>query len=411
MKYQGGGLAKRSRFGGVARYAASTALSAVPYGRAAMVAYRGAKALYRGFRGSRGSRSQSKRKTDDRPSAPVETGYAVGHSAYNVSSKHKRLSKRAYKKKQRFEIKVRAAVNGVSKFQQYFQNAILGPAVAVDEMSWFEIPVMCGQQYVAPGTSTDANNIYFRVNNDEGDFVPAADIANNSNWTRQQLTGQTQAGTAVGSSSGFFVGAKFLVYGYVLEYNIQNVNSVPITVEIFEMDCIKDYEPSAGAAPFGTSTCAVVGSTSCLKQAAGENTARQALVVASGTQIAVSDTAVGVTPFLFSDMGNFFRVVKSHVHVLDPSQIMRLQKKYFFKGPIRVTDMNNVMMKKGVSHFIVGSVRATAIGAGSYAGALTGAAAGLGGFTHTYCVNYNKRFMIKPLDIGNTPFGMRNQVL
>lgn len=415
MKYQGGGLAKRSRFGGVARYAASAALSAVPYGRAALGAYRGAKVLYRAFRGSRsgggGGSGNSNKRTDNQPAQPVETGQAYGHSAYTTTKRQKKVSKKSFKKKKRWELKVRTAVNGSSKFQQYFQNCILGDTTAADVMSWWEIPIMAGAMYDFPGTSTDANNIYFRVNNDEGDFIPAGDIAANSNWSRQTLTGQTVAGTALAATDYRMTGS-FLVYGYVLEYNIQNLNTgIPITVEIFEIDCIKDYNPKTTNPLFGGAGTLAVGTSSMLNAAATANTSRQALVQASGTQIAVSRTAIGVTPFLFGDMGTYIRVVKSHVHVLDSGQIMRLQKKYFFKGGIRFPDMDNCMMKKGRTHFLVGTVRATNIGTGNYAGNMGGAAAGAGGFTHSYAVNYNKRFIVKPLDIGNTSFGMRNQVL
>lgn len=408
MKYQGGGLAKRSRFGGIAKYAAKGAMSLVPYGRQALALYRGARKVSNFFKKSRPDSNNN----DRNPSAPVETGYAVGHSAFTTTRRQKRMSKKAFKKKARWEVKVRAAVTGSAKFQQYFQNCILGPTAAVDVMSWWEIPIMAGKVYAFPGTSTDANNILYRVNNDEGDFVPAADIALNATTSRQLMSGQTPVYTAVSGTNSNSASAKFVVYGYSLEYNVQNIQTVPITVEIFEVTCIKDYVTNGSNAVFSTGNESFSNPTGSMMSAANAaNVTREAAVAASGTQIAVSNVAVGVTPFLFRDVGEYMRVVRSHVHVLDPSQILRLQKVYKFKRPIAVQDLSGVVFKKGVSHVICGSVRSTAIGAGNYAGPLAGVAAGAGGFTHSYVVNYNKRFIIKPLDTGNNSLGMRNQVL
>lgn len=421
MKYQGGRLAKRSRFGGVARLAAQSALSMVPYGRSALAAYRGAKAVASMFKGRRGSSASSKKKTDFQASAPVETGYASGHSAFTSYNKSRKLSKRAFKRKARFETKVRSAVQGSTKFQQYFQNCILGEKLNADLMSWFEIPIMTGADYLPPGTSTNANDNYFRVNSDEGDYIPASDITVNMANTRSVSGGAAGTFTATSQNNVLFASAKFLVYGYVLEYNIQNPLSIPITVEIFEVDCIKDFCPkysvsgNSGVFPPGTgsSFCGAsnVNSLSILANASAANATRQSAVSASGTQIAISYLAVGCTPFLFSDVGKYFRVSRSHVHVLDPSQIMRLQKKYVFRKPIAVQDMNQCAFKKGVSHVLCGTVRSTAIGTGNYAGPLPSVAVGAGGFTHSYVVNYNKRFIVKPLDLGNVGLGVRNQVL
>lgn len=408
QKYQGGGVAKRGRFAStVSKYALRGAANLVPYGRQALALYRGARKVSSFFKKS----ARDTNNNDRNPSAPVETGYAVGHSAFTSTKGRKRMSKKAFKKKARWEVKVRAAVTGSSKFQQYFQNCILGPTASADVMNYFEIPIMAGKSYTFPGTSTDANNILFRVNVDEGDFIPAADIAVNAVTSRQLLVGQTPTYTAVSGTNSSSAAAKFLVYGYMLEYNFQNLQTYPVTLEIFELTCIQDYVPSADNAVFGATATNFTGPTGMMVAAGTANTTRQAAVAASGTQIAVSPVAIGVTPFLFGDVGQYMRVVRSHVHVLDPSQILRLQKPYKFKRPISVQDMSGVVFKKGFSHLICGTVRSTAIGAGNYAGALAGVVAGAGGFTHSYVVNYNKRFIVKPLDTGNQSLGMRNQVL
>lgn len=414
MKYQGGGLAKRSRFGGIARYAASRAVDMVPYGRAAMNVYRGGKQLYRAFRGGGGggggSSSKKQGASESNPARGVETGYASGHSAYTKVKSKRRMSRKSYKKKKRFEYKVRSAVQGETKFQNFFQNSILGPAVGIDSQTWFEIPVMTGSSYVAPGTRTDANNVLFTVSADVGDFTPAADIAVNAVWSRQTLAGQTVAGTNLAPTSIYANLGSMIVYGYELEYTFINVQAIPICLEIFELTCVKDFQPLAGSVPLGASTGIASGTASMLLAANANNVNREALVQASGAQSGASYVAVGATPFFFADFAAYWKVTKSHVHFLDAGQNYRTQKSYKFR-PIKFNSLTSMLCKKGVSHAIIGRVCSITPGSSAnYASALSNIAVGIAGLTHTFDCFYTKRYMVKPLDTGNYSLGMRNQI-
>lgn len=344
----------------------------------------------------------------------VESGFAAGHNAFTKHKGISRLSKKQFKKKARFEKKVRSAIQGTAKYQQFLQNTILGATIQVDGQDWFEIPVMCGGQYVQAGTSTDANTVYYRNINDSGDYQGAADVAANSLGTINALSSSaTASGAALLPSSQFVADGKFLVYGYDVQYQIQNIQSFPIEVEIFEVDCVKDLSNVGATNVFSTATSYIGGlasSTTTMANLAGTaNIARFTKIQESGNEVTKSLLNWGATPMMLPDMGAYMVVKKSHIHILDASQVLRLEKKYVFKNPIRFQDMNTVLFKKGVSHVICGAVRSAVLSSGAGGGyqgaALGGVAIGTGSFTHSYAVTYQKRYVVKPLSYGNTTFG------
>lgn len=364
---------------------------------------------YNSWKNSAGDK-ESKSARLSNPVHGVSSGFAEGHNAYVKHSKHSRLSKKKFKRKVRWETKVRSAVQGVTKFQEYIQNTILMAPVPVDNQAWFEIPIMCGAQYAAAGTFTDANNVYYQTIADPGDYRGAADVAINANATLTNNTNAGTVGTALAYNSQFGANGKFLVYGYCVQYQIQNIQSFPIEVVVFEVDCIKDMA-NVSNSMFSTATCyAASGSTSVLALSQVASLSRFLELQESGNESSSSYLNWGATPMLYSDPGAYLNIRRSHVHVLDPAQVIRLEKKYTFKRPIRFQDMNGVLFKKGVSHVLAGCVRSAVIGSGSGGGyqgaALGGVAVGNGGFTHSCAITYQKRFVIKPLTQGNNQMGM-----
>ena len=300
---------------------------------------------------------------------------------------------------------MRDAVAGVTKHQQFYSNVILGPSTPADVQRWFEIPIMAGNSYVFPGNSTDADDILYRASFDEGDFVPMADLVANSVTTTQLMSNQTVTYSALAGTSNFVKSGKFYVYGYCLQYELQNNLGVPMVYTIYEIECKQTFSPQTGSGFSGVNSLTAT-SQSVLDACDTINASRRAAVSASGTVAAQNMSSIGVTPFLYSDFGRYFTITRTHVHVLDPLQVVRLEKNYKFKGAISLGQLSSCVAQKGVTKFLVGRCSGLNIGTGNYASALPTVIQGAAGKTHSFCVNYKKRFIMKPVVTGNMTYGM-----
>jgi len=344
---------------------------------------------------------------EENPSTGLETQFAPGHSTLDHVRKISKKSRRDYKKRERFAKKVVKAINKSSKFQQLFKNAITQPSLLADNQGWFEIPIMAGNGYSSPYTDhTDAANKLYSNYTDTGDGLTVMDCNSNALTGMIKASGASGAGGInPGNANPTTLGAGY-VHGYLLEYQLQNFNTVAIKYDVFECTCVRNIDAGPTGGPVANVSSFGNASTGLLHLAAAyENTVGSSYSFASSQQFqAITEASPFANPFMFQYFGRYFRIDKHHTHVLDPGQTLQLDKRYKFNKAIKNADFYSCVAKKGVTRCILICYKANTppqqTGAstnGNVVGPLAAVAYGVANLaTHSCGIIYNKRFIVMP---------------
>ena len=235
--------------------------------------------------------------------------YAPGHSTMDHVRKITKRSRREYKKRERFAKKVVKAINRSSKFQQLFKNCITKPSLLADNQGWFEIPIMAGNGYSNPYTNhTDAANTTYSNYTDVGDGLTVMNLNSNALTGMVKASGASGAGGInPGNTNATTLGAGY-VHGYLLEYQLQNFNTVAIKYDVFECTCVRNIDAGPSAGPIGNINSFGDANGGLLHLAANyENTVGTAQPIGSvSTFQGISEASPYANPFMFQYFGRYF---------------------------------------------------------------------------------------------------------
>lgn len=368
----------------------------------------GSFAAHAGRHAARAGMSHLKRRLfgesnkEEKPAQGLETGTAPGHSTTDHVKRITKSSRRKFHRDEKNRKRIVKLLNKSSKFQQLVANNAFMPALANDNQGWVEIPIMCGNGYVSPITThTDAAGATYSRQTETGDGLAVANVNANA------LTGpikQVNTGSAINPTTASVASlAQGYVHGYMLEYEILNIQTFPIRVDVFECTVIRDMDvPSAG--PLANCANFGVGNTGLLHLASNyEGTVEgQAQLSSVSTVSAVTEVSPGATPFMFPWFGKYVRVDKHHTHVLDATQQLKLEKRYKFPRAIKNSEMlQGLVAKAFISKVILISYRGAAPAIAQSTGNICAAmpAVNFGATaaaTHSFAVTYIKKWVTVP---------------
>lgn len=339
---------------------------------------------------------------EERPAQGLETGTAPGHSTLDHVKRITKASRKKFRRDEKARKRIVKLMNKSSKFQQLIANNAFLPSLAADNQGWFEIPIMCGNGYVSPITvHTDAANATYSRQAEGGDGIAVANC--NSNALTGIIKAEATASAVNPGNSSVHTLAQGYVHGYMLEYEILNIQTFPVRVDVFECTVIRDMDvPASG--PLANCTNFGTGNVGLLHLAANYENTVQGLTQFSSANVVtgVTEVSPGATPFMFPWFGKFVRVDKHHTHVLDASQQLKLEKRYKFPRAIKNTDMiGGLVAKAFISKCILisyrGAAPAIAQSTGNICAALPAVNFGATGTaTHSIAFTYLKKWVVVP---------------